>query len=89
MAKPQVHTLVNAGSTPAAAIECRDGVTGNISISKIDVLGSNPSLCVLLRVLIREAYILDNGCKTEVGSIPTTSAKIWRLIKKLFKLARS
>lgn len=58
MAKSQAHTLVDAGSSPAAATKCRDGVTGNSSISKIDILGSNPSPCVLLRDLIEEAYKL-------------------------------
>lgn len=56
MAKSQVHTLVNAGSSPAAATKCRDGVTGSTRVSKAFGLGSNPSLCVLLRAPTREAY---------------------------------
>lgn len=53
MVKPQVHTLVYAGSNPATATKYRDGVTATPRDSKSDVLGSNPSPCV------RQFWILD------------------------------
>ncbi len=58
MAEPQAHNLVCAGSSPATPTKCGDGVIGNMSISKIDVLGSNPSPHVQLCALKREAYKL-------------------------------
>lgn len=46
MVKPLAHNLVYAGSSPATATKCRDGVTATPRDSKSDVLGSNPSPCV-------------------------------------------
>ena len=48
MVKRQVHTLVNAGSNPAAATTSRDGVTGNTLASKTSILSSNLSSCANL-----------------------------------------
>ena len=45
------------GSNPIAATKSGDGVTASTSVSKTEDLGSNPSLRVLFRALILEAYI--------------------------------
>lgn len=37
------HNQESVGSTPIAATNCGDGVMANISVSKTDALGSNPS----------------------------------------------
>jgi hypothetical protein len=44
-AEHQVHTLVDVGATPTAATK-QKWCNGNTSVSKTDVLGSNPSFCV-------------------------------------------
>ena len=46
MAERGPHKPVGAGSSPAAPTS-GDGVTANISVSKTDALGSNPSRRVL------------------------------------------
>lgn len=43
MVEPQVHTLVGAGSSPAAATISGDSVTGNTPVSKTGILSSNLS----------------------------------------------
>ncbi len=37
--KPQVHTLVYAGASPAGATKCGSGVNGNTSVSKTEEFG--------------------------------------------------
>ncbi len=49
---------------------------GSTRVSKAFSLGSNPSLCVLLRDLTEEAYKRLIDLAIEVGSTPTASANL-------------
>lgn len=48
--------MVDTGANPVAVTISRDGVNGSTGVSKAFGLGSNPSLCVLLRDLTNKAY---------------------------------